>query len=107
MLQLQIKTDSAHTKPAQSPVKFSKRSSTVPHCPVSEIKLTWYEEQKLYDRMYESEVWKNGHFFGYRSQVASHWHTSDQAKQEAAKPLTPASAQKLHRLISTLKQEDE
>lgn len=100
MIQLNIEVNQDKAKPAQSPVKFSKRRAYK----VSKIELSWYEEQALYDRMYESEVWKNGHFFGYRSQVAAHWHTSDQAITAAKEPLSNSSAVKLNLLLRTLKQ---
>ena len=67
MLQLNIKVNQAKSKPAQAPVKFSKRRAIAAGQPCNEVSLTHYEEQQVYDRMYESEVWKNGHFFGYRS----------------------------------------
>ncbi len=70
--------------------------------PVKEVKLSWYAEQEIYDRMYEAEVWKNGHFFGYRSKVAQHWHSSDQAKAAAEAPLSTETKRKLYRLLDEL-----
>ncbi len=105
MIQLNIAVNSSKAKPAERPAKCSSRSANLQE-PVKTVRLNWYEEQQVYDRMYEAEVWKNGHFFGYRSKVAQRWHTSDQAIEESKKSLSPAAAQKLHRLIRTLKQED-
>jgi len=88
VIQLDIKVNSGTSVPAQAPVKFSTFSNTKAQAPVSRPVLTWHEEQQIYDRMYEAQVYKRGHFFGYRSTSPAHWHDSEQAREEAKKPVT-------------------
>ena len=104
MLQLNIKVNQAKSKPAQAPVKFSKRRAIAAGQPCNEVSLTYYEEQQLYDRMYESEVWKNGHFFGYRSSAPAYWHDSQQAQDAAAEPIKSIKSVLAHQanVIDTL-----
>ncbi len=93
---------SAVSKPTETRHKYSKRSAIKAQQPVKEVTLSWYAEQEIYDRMYEAEVWKNGHFFGYSSRVAQHWHSSEQAKAAAEAPLSTETKRKLYRLLDEL-----
>ena len=65
-----------------NPTKYSRRSDNIT-APVNEVKLSYYEEQRLYDRMYEAKVYKNGRFFGYRSTTNQRWHDDEESTRIA------------------------
>jgi len=83
MLDLKIKVSKTQTELAVTPTKYSRRNQNIT-APVNEVKLSYYEEQRLYDRMYEAEVYKNGRFFGYRSTTNQRWHDDEQSNKVAA-----------------------
>lgn len=86
----------------------SRQSYRTPNytAPVSEVKFSFYAEQKLYDRMYEAEVWKNGRFFGYRSQVNSRWHDDEQSNR-VAEVMSDQYDQKRFPAALTIKMEEQ
>ncbi len=93
----QMKTARTKNRPTH---RRSHRSANLIE-PVSQVVLTYSEEQNLYDRMFDAQVYKNGRFFGYRSQKAETWHSSAQALVESQKPISPALMQKMYRLINS------
>jgi len=80
MLTLDIAVDTNQVKSAAPSLgvpmmRRSKYANTRQELgPVKEVQLSWAEEQLLYDRMYEAQVYKRGYFFGYRSTIAQRWH---------------------------------
>jgi len=60
----------------RSKARRSKRDVNLQPGPVKEIKLNWWEEQVIYDRMFDAQrPLSTGQHMYYRSTVAERWHS--------------------------------
>ena len=101
MISLDIKVDANRVKQSARPVLIRRaEKNQVAASPVNTVELSYYEEQELYDRMYEAQVYHRGKFFGYRSTAGTNWHDSESAREAAAAPSSQSRIRKIAEVLS-------
>ena len=74
-MDIKITVNTKKTAQVSSQARQSQRDSNLVS-PVKQVKLKWWEEQVIYDRMFEAQrPLSTGQHMYYRSTVAERWHS--------------------------------